>query len=79
MLQPISAESTLATALEQFVRQADIFLQLHYAGEADQTDMDEILDQIKDLAVDLSDLNRDKAYSIHCDREAVTVVEFSPF
>lgn len=76
MLQPISAESTLATALEQFVSAADAWLQVHYAGEADQADMDKMMDKIRHLAIDTSDLSHDLAYSDYCDREAVTVVEF---
>lgn len=64
-----SAESTLALMIENFIKKAEAFLQIHYRYGCDEEDIKIILKAVADLRLEIDIEQLKQEFELHRDRE----------
>ena len=52
MIQAINSEQVFITNLEQFMTKADKFIKIYYSGVSDENKVREMMQELKNLALD---------------------------
>jgi hypothetical protein len=69
MITKISATNQLAQSLEEFVSAAEAFLQNHYVGGSDKSDVEAILVAVTNLKLDIDKQALEQEFELACNRQ----------
>ncbi len=69
MITKIPATNQLAQTLEEFVSAAEAFLQNHYVGGSDKSDVEVILKAVDNLKLDIDKQALEQEFELACEQQ----------
>ena len=67
MIQAINSEQIFVSNLEKFISKADKFIKIYYSGVSDENQVQEIMEELKNLILDTNLKQLEIDYQYYCE------------